>query len=46
VASATETSATEPVGSLRFLHGGRDKKQAARKGGRGKSHARSHNTSP
>ena len=34
------------LGSVRLLHGGRDKKQAARKGGRGKNHARSHDTSP
>ena len=44
VTSACETSAT--VCSLRLLHDGGDKKQSARKGGRDKNHARSHDKSP
>jgi hypothetical protein len=44
VTPACETSAT--VCSLRLLHDGGDKKQSARKRGRDKNHARSHDKSP
>ena len=44
VTPACENSAT--VCSLRLLHDGGDKKQSARKGGRDKNHARSHDKSP